>query len=268
MTTWTVKVVNFADPSESGSYEFTTSFLHAALFARRKYVDIVKHIGPSRPATIPPFVTIHCDTSPVFTILNAALVAKRDGFQYRIDFDLCCNRELTTRLVCAMPMLGQMAGIYGDTVSVEHKAFTALRRLLAKQYHPDLSAPYGRSIDLEVSRPKLEDLIMMLLHRFTFEGSVLHLEHGSPNTAIRNLIDAIIVDSKSDQSLFNGPLDAILENPRVLTTLIPDERRNTFESTPEVFKWIEDNEIEWRFADGKCEIVRDEDYTLYKVMFQ
>lgn len=267
MTTWTVKVVNFADPSESGSYEFTTSFLHAALFARRKYVDVVKHLGPAR-SVVAPFVTIHSDTSPVFTILNATLIANQDRYQYRIDFDLCCNRELTTRLVCATPMLGQTAGIYGDTVSVEHKAFTALRRQLVKQYHPDLGAPYGRSIDLEVSRPKLEDLIMMVLHRFTFEGSVLHLEHASPNTAIRNLIDTIKGDVKSDLSLFNGPVKAILENPRVLTTLISDERRNTFESTPEVFKWIEDNEIEWRFADGKCEFVRDEDYTLYKVMFQ
>lgn len=63
-------------------------------------------------------------------------------------------------------------------------------------------------------------------------------------------------------------LKGVVNHPSLLKGLVTEYKELQIKLSPAVIAWLAENEIGWRVSGNKYILLRDEDYTLYKVMFE
>lgn len=275
MTLWNIKVQcrridGTSDGSDIESCDYTGSYLGAVMSARRLIIQ-ARNDGSS----------YGLDELVAIITKDAALVqtnvlVRRDGSRILFDtielFPIGNDTENPyIRLYHPSRDRSYFSGgrtyakksfvrsrLDNTSVSFSRKHFRTLRRGIKEMQRVDLPSYTYRT---SVANLDITDLINMSHYPYMVVSDQVHLSK-------MNMLPMLDSDRTKADLAIPRMLAVAIKHKSFLESYRGDHNPRKIKTTHEVLEWIAEHAIDWVSHNGVIELLHDEDYTLYKVIFE
>lgn len=145
------------------------------------------------------------------------------------------------------------------TIVLDHKHARRLRQRLRENY---VDTKHGLKYSTDHLGITFGSLLSML------GGPYAISDLGHVTFEVPSLFKAPVGDSAKNHPLVTDMVVTLLDHPTFINNQVGEPPRRRISPTREVFKWLAENNIDWNQNGDGFELVSDEDYTLYKVLFE
>lgn len=276
MTTWSIKLItrhsgvgNILTPN--GKPEEThhdRSFQFAVLRARRMIVD-ASVCSKANLDDILAMVT-SSDNFAMTTVAVEGTVQKPRFNYVAIGFEHHDNLP-RPRLVCSRPFvymsptggktlelgIHTIIGAYHERFNLDKSTSRLMRNSMREMYTPNIEQCESTILFDELNTTTVFNMVH---NRYTVSSGRVEYETytNAPNLTLTGLNSDEVGDIAS----------AFIRDKNVLQSFKGNYTHREINPTRKVMQWIGENKIPWVISGGIFALLRDEDYTLYKVSFE
>lgn len=144
------------------------------------------------------------------------------------------------------------------SASFTRKCFRTLRRGIKEMQRTDLPSYAYRT---SIANLDIVDLINMSHYPYAVVNGQVHLSK-------MNMMPMLKSNRSNEKMVIPQVIDVAIKHKSFLESYRGDHDLRKIKTTPEVLEWIAEHAIDWVSHNGVVELLHDEDYTLYKVIFE
>lgn len=145
------------------------------------------------------------------------------------------------------------------TIVLDRKCARRLRQRLRENY---VDTKHGLKYSTGNHGVTFGNLLSML------GGPYAISDLGHVTIEVPSLFKAPVGNSEKNHPLATDMVMTLLDHPSFISNQVGEPPRRHISPTRKVFKWLAENNIAWVQNGDGFELVTDEDYTLYKVLFE